>query len=468
MKISQAKDIPKGWKIKAIERGQRLKSIRKRVKELTASRDHWRRKYFSLKNGQREARRKAKRHQYSLCWVQFCLRCHQYGGLGLRACRHCLNCIYLCLNIQGRVPSHVSIRNWIIKQGYYQVHDLAKPKGEWVIWVDESVVLGAESILLVLGLPLQEWKFERPVCVSDSHVLWVESRQGWTVQQIQSILQKVKDMVDVQYVVSDQGINLCKAYAQVGLTHIPDCSHVLANGMEKLYKNDPTFDLFIRWAAQLRARWAMSRQKVAFMPPAHRTKARFANVFPLVRWAKDVLNRPQNTPLVIPQEVKDELAFLEQHRSFIEELSWIDHLSSSVAKILKTQGYNSHSRDLIQQCMNHLGPYITDTIKAFMDHLKGYLENLDKQSLGMELKPLICCSDVIESTFGKFKQKIHPRSPFGMTQFLLSFPNFTQTLNLDLLKTALESSTLVNLAELSAKRDSFFHLKTQFLGKNGT
>ncbi|MDX2068876.1 MAG: hypothetical protein SFV55_10650, partial [Haliscomenobacter sp.] len=77
-------------------------------------------------------------------------------------------------------------------------------------------------------------------------------------------------------------------------------------------------------------------------------------------------------------------------------------------------------------------------------------------------------SDVIESTFGKFKLKIHPRSPFGMTQFLLSFANFAQTLNLDLLKIALESSTLVNLTELSAKRDSFFYLKTQFLGKNGT
>lgn len=468
MKKSQAKDIPKGWKIKAIERGQRLKSIRKRVKELTASRDHWRDKYFSLKNGQIEASRKAKRHQYGLCWVQFCLRCHQYGGLGLRACRHCLSCIYLCLNIQGRVPSHVSIRNWIIKQGYYQVHDLAKPKGEWVIWVDESVVLGAESILLVLGLPLQEWHFERPVCVSDSHVLWVESRQGWTVQQIQSILQKVKDMVDVQYVVSDQGINLCKAYAQVGLRHIPDCSHVLAGGMEKLYKNDPTFDLFIRWAAQLRARWAMSRQKVAFMPPAHRTKARFANVFPLVRWAKDVINRPQNTPFVIPQDVKEELSFLAQHQSFIEELSWIDHLSSAIAKILKTQGYNDHSKDLIQQCMSHVDLPNSDKINSFKDHLNTYLENLAKLSLSFELKTLICCSDVIESTFGKFKLKIHPRSPFGMTQFLFSFANFSQTLNLDLLKSALEFNTLDNLTKVAAKGLSFFQLKTQFLGKNGT
>lgn len=468
MKKSQAKDIPKGWKIKAIERGQRLKSSKKRIKELTASRDHWRRKYFSLKNGQGEASRKAKRHQYALCWVQFCLRCHQYGGLGLRACRHCLSCIYLCLNIQGRVPSHVSIRNWIIKQGYYQVHDLAKPKGEWVIWVDESVVLGAESILLVLGLPLQAWHFERPVCVSDTYVLWVESRQGWTVQQIQSILQKVKDMVDVQYVVSDQGINLRKAYAQVGLTHIPDCSHMLANGMEKLYKNDPTFDLFIRWAAQLRARWAMSRQKVAFMPPAHRTKARFANVFSLVRWAKDVLNRPQDPALVIPQEVKDEWAFLEQHRIFIEELSWIDRLSSGIAEILKTQGSNDHSRDLIQQCISQVDLPDTDKIQAFKDHLKAYLENLEQLWVCLEHKTLICCSDVIESTFGKFKLKIHPRSPFGMTQFLLSFANFAQTLNLELLKIALESNTLEKLTKADSKRTSFFQLKAQCLGKNGT
>ena len=368
--------------------------------------------------------------------------------------------------MQGRVPSHVSIRNWIIKQGYYQVHDLAKPKGEWVIWVDESVVLGAESILLVLGLPLQEWKFERPVCVSDTYVLWVESRQGWTVQQIQSILQKVKDMVDVQYVVSDQGINLCKAYAQVGLSHIPDCSHVLANGMEKLYKNDPTFDLFIRWAAQLRARWAMSRQKVAFMPPAHRTKARFANVFPLVRWAIDVLNRPQDSSLLIPQEVKDELVFLDQYRIFIEELSWIDQISSSVAKILKTQGYNTKSHSLIQQNMSQVGLLDSPNKQAFIHHLNSYLENLC--NLTSEQQTLICCSDVIESTFGKFKQKIPPRSPFGMTQFLLSFANFGQNLNLGHLKMALESITLEELSKKNLKDNSFHKLKAAFLGKNGT
>jgi len=468
VKKSQAKDIPKSWKIKAIERGQRLKSSKKRIKELTASRDHWRRKYFSLKNGQGDANSKAKRHQYALCWVQFCLRCHQYGGLGLRACRHCLSCMYLCLNIQGRVPSHVSIRNWIIKQGYYQVYDLAKPQGEWVIWVDESVVLGAESILLVLGMPLQEWHFERPLGVRDTHVLWVESRQGWTVQQIQSILQKVKDMVDVQYVVSDQGINLCKAYAQVGLTHIPDCSHVLANGMEKLYKNDPTFDSFIRWAAQLRARWAMSRQKVAFMPPAHRTKARFANVFPLVQWATDVLNRPQDAALVVPLEVKNEWTFLEQHRIFIEELSWIDPLSSGIAKILKTQGYNKQSRDLIQQCISQVDLPNTDKIQAFRDHLTAYLENLEQLCLHLEHKTLVCCSDVIESTFGKFKLKIHPRSPFGMTQFMLAFANFTQTLNLELLKIALEANTLMELTKADCRPTSFFQFKAQGFAKNGT
>ena len=72
----------------------------------------------------------------------------------------------------------------------------------------------------------------------------------------------VTNMVDVQYVVSDQGINLCKAYAQAGLTHIPDCSHVLAlnldllkialdsNTLEKLTKADPKRTSFFQLKAQ--------------------------------------------------------------------------------------------------------------------------------------------------------------------------------------------------------------------------
>ncbi len=225
--------------------------------------------------------------------------------------------------------------------------------------------------------------------------------------------------------------------------------------MEKLYKNDPTFDLFIRWAAQLRARWAMSRQKVAFMPPAHRTKARFANVFPLVRWAIDVLNRPQDSSLLIPQEVKDELVLLDQYRIFIEELSWIDHISSSVAKILKTQGYNTKSHSLIQQNMSQVGLLDSPNKQAFIHHLNSYLENLC--NLTSEQQTLICCSDVIESTFGKFKQKIPPRSPFGMTQFLLSIANFGQNLNLGHLKMALESITLEELSKKNLKDNSFIN-----------
>lgn len=49
-----------------------------------------------------------------------------------------------------------SIRHWVCKVGHYRIHN-------YVVWVDESVRVGEERLLLVVGCPLAlgcggQWK----------------------------------------------------------------------------------------------------------------------------------------------------------------------------------------------------------------------------------------------------------------------------------------------------------------------
>lgn len=47
-----SKYIPVNWKEKYNERSAKLKASKKRVKEITLSRDNWKQKYMEVKKGQ--------------------------------------------------------------------------------------------------------------------------------------------------------------------------------------------------------------------------------------------------------------------------------------------------------------------------------------------------------------------------------------------------------------------------------
>ena len=113
---------------------------------------------MELKYGDRKSTslsdERAFRHPYSLRLVRLILELHQYGTMSLRACRHSLFCMLICLGLESRVPSHTTIRNWLCKSGYYRIKESQNQGGDYVLYVDESIVFGSEKILLILGIPV--------------------------------------------------------------------------------------------------------------------------------------------------------------------------------------------------------------------------------------------------------------------------------------------------------------------------
>jgi hypothetical protein len=136
--------------------------------------------------------------------------------------------------------------------------------------------------------------------------------QHWKGEQIGAVLQELNQHYPISYIVSDEGHNLKKAYDLTGFTHVPDVTHRLSKGIEKAYKDQPLFNDFCHWAGSLRKKWSLNSSRREYLPPAQRSKVRFANLFPLVNYAQKHL---QDWPK-IPGEVQTELAFLQTHRSW--------------------------------------------------------------------------------------------------------------------------------------------------------
>jgi hypothetical protein len=459
----QGKDSAKSWKDKALSRRDENAFLQQRVKELTASRDKWKNKYETLKAEPATSvalgGEKARCHQYSTATVALTLELHKYGAMSLRSCRHSVGCMLVSLGLSERVPSHTTIRNWLCKGGLHRVESGQLVSGEYVVYVDESIVFGSEKILLILGIPVAKIPQDRAVIHSDMEVLFVGVNTEWKAEHIEVELKKIAQKKQIIYTVSDEGNNLRKAYKSLNYTHIEDCTHILANHLKRLYSTDADFEAFRKLIGDLRKRWNLSKANSQYMPPTMRGKMRFANIFPCVAWAQRQLAEWAN----LPELVREKLAFLKEKEAFITSLGCISKVFKTVCSTLKNEGFGVTQQASIATDLDQiLASTATDIDQAsattadaktatFIANCNDYLGNLDAKSKILNTTHLLASSDIIESFFGKFKTKINKNNRSGLTEFLFTIANFSQSFSLQETKKALETIKLKDL-KLPKKR----------------
>ncbi|TAG46791.1 MAG: hypothetical protein EAZ31_00005 [Cytophagia bacterium] len=414
------------WKFKAIERNKIIRQQRKRLLELEQSRDGWKLRFKTLQNSLTlkdktttdlsPKNQSAQGHSYPLFLVLFCVQFLNYGAQSFRGCVHSLVCINLCFRLGFRkLPSHTTIRNWSCKMGYYRVHKVVEKSEElWLILIDESISLGNEKILLVLGMPLSKVIFDKALQVADLRVLAMEISKTWTGETIAVVLEKVSKHYPIGYIISDCGNNLKKSYELGSYLHIPDITHTMANILASLYEKDAIFSAFCKECKLLRQHWVLSKQS-KFMPPSMRNKLRFANVFGLILWAKDKLEKWET----LPTEVQKELSFLQENKAFFEEFYAIQSQSLTLQKLFKVQGYSAENHKKVVELLAKNEQKDGAKQAIFKQKTKEYLDVLAAKK-PKELAKIHCSSDSIESAFGKLKQKINPKSNRQMTVFVLT------------------------------------------------
>jgi hypothetical protein len=457
----------KNYKNKSKLQTKEIKSIKKRLAELECSRDTWKKKYKTVKQQSQRSLTSVNlgicpaKHRYPVAIIWLCIQFQMYGGVSFRACRHCIAELCLILSLNCGVPSHVSIRNWACKCGYFRLQQhLADSKvpSTYAVIVDESISIGAERLLLVLGLPLENWSFQKPVSLSDVQVLSLRVGQQWKAEQVSDVLSEVEKSYKIAYIVSDRGNNLVKSYEQNAYIHLPDITHVIANALEKMYKNA----LFIEMnqiCGGLRRRWYMSKS-APLMPPSQRKKARFHNIFTLAVWAKQIKQIYET----LDKEQQKELEWFIKNTAIIDEMLCLRAMVSQLSDCLKTEGFNQTTQLKVLQILTDCQ---TPKTLYFKQQIEGYLIDLcQKQQKNQLPKTLFCCSDIIETAFGKFKYKISTNSIGGITEFALTIANFGTTFSRDEIIKSMESikiqhlkdwKTENNVTSLAIKRQDIFN-----------
>jgi hypothetical protein len=455
-----SKDRENLWKNKSLSQSKEIKYLRQRNKELIFSRDLWKHKYFQkesvgvVSGGLDHS--KARYHQYELWVILLLLEWHSYGSMSLRSCRHTLLKMVLVLGLSIRIPSHSSLRNWFCKSGYYRLKGSLKSDVPMVVLVDESIVIGGEKVLLILGTPASNRCFERPLVHENMVVLYVGFGREWKWEMIGAIVQSIAQHTPISYVVSDRGTNLVKCFHSCSYVNISDITHVFANELKRLYEQDETFVAFTNLIGQVRKAWYLSAEKSAYIPPKMRTKLRFANLFPCVDWSVKILQKWTE----LDEQIREKLVFLKQHEDFIQSLNQLQKVFKDICELLKNKGFSLEQKTKALAMLASL--QVSEKTQIFIKKVEIYLEDLTQKMSQIGEDNIICSSDIIESFFGKFKEKTNAKGHQKLTEFVFTIANFSNNFNTDEIKKALEFSkvkdfkTLINDNNKTTKNERTF------------
>ena len=339
----------------------------------------------------------------------------------------------LYLNIELSSPSFSTTMLWIKKIGYTQLQSIKQKADDWIIIVDESIGIGQEKVLVVLGIRRSQVDFTRPLLLQDMEPITVKSKERWTGQDIANELKIVKEKLGtIIYAVTDGGISLKYGLKDVDIKQVYDITHAIAIFLQRLYEKDENFKDYAHKAGQMRFKLCCSRH-AHLIPPNQRSKSRFLNIDTISKWGMKVLHALQNNE--ISPEDRAQLEWVKEKESFIIEMDLIMSTVQEISIILKNKGLSKQTKS---RCSSLLRNCKKGKLKIFKEYMINYLSEYTKQ-ISHRKEILLCCSDIIESTFGRYKNELSKNPMSGITDLVLIIPALTSSLSGEVVRAAIDN-----------------------------
>lgn len=351
----------------------------------------------------------------------------------------------LYLSLGHSTPSFSTAMLWVKKIGYSQLQ-LPKEKGDdWIIVVDESIGIGQEKVLVVLGIRRCNVDFSRPLVLHDMIPLLVKSKERWDGEAIAYELKEVKQLLGtVIYAVTDACSSLKSGLSKAGINHIYDITHAIAIALKKIYEKDPEFKEYTSSLGKMRLKLFNSRN-AHLIPPNQRSKARFLNIDTLSKWGIQALQAIARAEMSHVE--RSQLEWVSKKEVFILELNKVMKFAEEISVILKNNGLSKKTR---KQCINLLRQCKEGRLNKFRLQMINYL-NENIQQVMQRGEKLLCCSDIIETTFGKYKNELGKNPMSGITDLVLIIPAFTSKLTEVEVKKAIDSCRVKDIIKWKEK-----------------
>ena len=318
-------------------------------------------------------------------------------------------------------PSHSTIIVWSKKFGLYHIEREIAKSNDWIIILDESIEFGNDKMLVVLGIREQAIDYSKALQYQDLECLALKISNSWKGVEINEVLNEVESKVGkIKYAIADMGNAIKKALSISGISHVEDLTHKLSWIIKNIFEKNEDFIAYTKMLAHLRKTMALSKMSY-ILPPTQRVHSRFMNLKPIIDWGLSIIKTCKNSTL-LPIEYAQRLSGIMEYEELLKELSQIVEQAIIIQKILKNK---SVSEDTIKKCKINLDKLPNKpNANKFKTEVLIYFENMRSIKYEQKFKNILCSSDILESSFGKYKSYINNNKSLGITALSLTIPAF--------------------------------------------
>jgi hypothetical protein len=351
-----------------------------------------------------------------------------------------------------KTPAWRTIPNWVERCGLHCLRNTEKLTGDYRIIADGSIQMGKEQVMILLGVKAEPAVSTLcrnvPLSMADVVVLGLEVQSSWTGSEVATFIQNSLSAhpgVRILHFVNDQGTNILAALRRLKLPWVNDCTHVMMNIVKDIFKEDEELTTLCQNVGTLRQQLNLT-DWAGLLPPTLRDKDRFLRIFTIVPW----FDRMDSYWNQLPEQMRSRLAFYRGNYWLLLRLRQVHHLVRLTGQLLRRAGLSDYSYACwSKQVDNYFASQsqVTKQARQFVDGMEKYFAAHQLQYMG-SVGGLLCCSEIAESTFGKYKNKGGMRA---ISSDVLVIPLYNQQISIAFVCEAMKSVSGVDLDEWRAK-----------------
>jgi hypothetical protein len=238
------------------------------------------------------------------------------------------------------------------------------------------------------------------------------------------------------------GNSIGKALKISSLIHVEDINHKISWFIKELYKDDEHFKSYTKQLAYLRGVLGLSNMS-HILPPSQRVNSRYMNLQPIFKWGITIL-KMLASDTADPSE-KEKMKFVKDYELLIRQSHRLIEIANRIQELLKNNGLSEKTKT---ECLELFDKENDPRILEFKNMITAFLTTKINAVEGCE--KILCSSDILESSFGKYKNYISDNISVGITNLALSIPAFGSKLGKTEITKAMEDIKVRRVNEWSA------------------
>jgi len=348
------------------------------------------------------------------------------------------------LEADGEIPHPTTGRTWLLRVGLYKLERPKAKANDWVWLADHIVQMGTEKCLNIVGVRLADLP-PQGECLELKHLEPIailpvsESNQQVVHEQLEK---KAEELGTPAAILTDEGSDLLGGVKRFCQSHpetlrLSDVTHYGARLLKRrLAKNDRWKDFCSR-AGQTKSQTGQT--ELAFLtPPAQRSKARFMNLGPLLSWAHKTLTVLDKQPEEVLQygtsdRLEEKFGWLREYRQDLDTWQEYETITQATFDVVRREGYYRGVAALVaDQSRGHVK---SESGEELQSELITFVA--EQSSVLAEGRRFPGSTEILESSFGKFKSVEGDQQKGGFTQLVLGYAALLGETTTDLIETAI-------------------------------